>query len=1279
MLIKERMKNEMRKHTTRALSVLLIFAMLFSMLAISTSAASLDLAELAANEDANLGGYYEVQDIISISDPEHHTIKIPVADKSVEALQQDIADGKITLSLDRDATRPYIDSTLYPRQIAGGDMTSAAIWKTQSNQPLFTNFVLTAGEEDGATILTVDFDSDCYFYSRNVPDLSAPHGNGGAYLEVCGWFKLTASADEVALGTTDLKVAPYDDFHTMMEIYTEIEDIVALANANGLYAIKDSLGSSTAGRDMPYMIIADSAAAVANWLAFTESSEAQPTQVLADLEAGLYNDIRVPVLYSNVHANEVAAADGVMMFAKLLAETGIDGALSYNTLTGFTAAGEEQLEREMNDPNRCYGGRGTGIAVPDLVKDTATYLGYIQNGNGKSGIVDLDMFYEQEEETVSVRDLLGGVFFILVPEENVDGRTYITRTAANGYDLNRDNSFQTTPETANMQKLIGTYNPVSFTEFHGRVTDFQCEPCDPPHEPNFEYDLLAEHLVTGGEAFGNAAVANNDGYNSYVMPQRDYLSYTDAEKTQTQWFDPWDDMSTSYTPQFAMLHGTVSYTVELPAYSQDTATAVCYGALGQANYVKNEKLDYLTAQVKIFERGTTNFNSDAYELVGQWFCDQFDNEGAEMEIFRPEYTGEDENGNFYPECYLIPLDGAMQNNVQAARDMMVWLTRNDAKVNVTTASVVYDGILYPAGTMVVSMYQAKRSVANGALYDGTLIQSWPGLYSEGITSFNETRGFDMATVTEPAEYAKIAKVMSAPMDYEAACAYAANINAYFSGDKGLDVIILNNSEDATAAVNALLQAEKQVGMIVEGSYKGNFICSYADYLTIADTYAVIATGIAAKNAAIDAKLIKTNPTVYITGVPNPSASGCIAASQVGNSNWNYDRVAMQNMNFTVTEDVTEADAVAGASSLSGDALNAVLAGLPYIGYGSTASRGNIVSAIGGVSRTGLSGSMDCLAYVTYPNETLVNTTYIHNNDDVMYGYGYGYFSSIPETAVALVAADGSREPTEGFIPTNTEQRTAAYQDFLNGGVLGFSYDSDTLHVALFANTLTNKGHQKDEYGYISNFIFSSLLTEDAYEGSEKAAIAPYRFTDVKNGDWFKPYVDYVWTEGLMNGFTKTTFSPNTELTRAMVATILYRISGSPTVFVESPFTDVVPGSFYVDSVNWAYQYGIINGVSADQFAPDKAVTREQLVSILYRFFQAKGVDTSYDPAFVLDFDDAASISNYAKDAMTWMVYNGFINGVKYDDRITLDPKCNATRVQVATILTRLFTSLDNAN
>lgn len=1028
-------------------------------------------------------------DVIALTQNGHFLAKIPLPE-GVTVTENDLA--SIVWSMDKDETKEYVDADQYPNQTKGGELST---WKTNgSKADLFTVESCTLTEENGATYLCLSFSNACYWGS----DPSAPHASGGKYLDVCGYFNLTAKLGDTTIGSAPVKIVPYDSFHTMQEIYEDLDNMVSYAAENtNLYVKKYSMGKSSGviydPMDMPYMILAKNAQAVSDWLAFCDKAETDPTGTLKDIAAGKYDDLKIPVMYSNIHPNEVAATDGVMAFAWMLIESAAaDGKLDYSKLTGFTDEGKAELASEMGPV-----GVAGSTAVPDLVKDTATYLGYLTAGNSGSGVIDLDKYYTSENVSLTVDELLDDVFFILVPEENVEGRTYVTRQPSAGYDLNRDNSFQTTPETQNMQHLIATFNPTLLAEFHGRIKGFQVEPCDPPHEPNFEYDLLAKHLLSAGEALGIAAVANNDGYNSYVTPQRDYLYYTGnktADGSDETYWEPWDDMSTSYTPQFAMLQGTIAYTVELPAYNDDTVQAVQYGCLGQSVYVAGEKESILTCQVQIFERGVTNANSDAYEMVGQWLCNQYDVEGAEAGIFRPEYTGDGENGNFYPECYIIPLDGANQSNLQAAYDMMTWLSRNDVKILITEQAVTVDGVTYPAGTMIISMYQAKRSVANGALYDGTFITDWTDLYSEGITSFAATRGFDMVTVTKPTVYQTISAACGSWMDYDDCQLYvAANKGTYFTGKHGADVVISNASEDSTAAVNALLQAGKTVGMVTDAQsgFYGDFICSYADFLTIADKFTVSATGISQKDAGYPAATtISKAPVIYITGAAGKDTSGFVYTKQVSSaSNWNYDRCAMELMGFATTSDVSEATGIIGASSPNADALAAIQSGTPYIGYGRSGV--SSVAKLIGATRSSASG-MDCLGYVTYPTTTLVNASYVMDGDDILYGYGLGWFSEIPEGAQVLVQMDGSKTPTEGFINAITDSQKEKMNAYLNDSVQGIQYqgadaDGNQVNVVLFANSLTNKVHQRDEYAFISNFLFSSVLSSEAYVPTEAAS------------------------------------------------------------------------------------------------------------------------------------------------------------------------------------------------
>ena len=323
------------------------------------------------------------------------------------------------------------------------------------------------------------------------------------------------------------------------------------------------------------------------------------------------------------------------------------------------------------------------------------------------------------------------------------------------------------------------------------------------------------------------------------MPHRDYLRVDNDSPSGVAWTEPWDDMTTAYGSQFPVLIGTAGITWELPVYSDVASELVVpYGLMTQAMYIQANKITMLENQAKLFSRGVNNTNSN--ELVAPWYVDQYDRPGTQTELMRPVYDGEGQNGNFYPECYIIPMDSANQKNLYDAAAEMKYLTRNDVKVNVASKEFTYDGVTYPAGTMVVSMYQAKRSLANSQLFDGTFINVWQGLYSESFAQRSNARGYDRVIVAEPAAYKTIMAACPETINYTQALTYLAAFATQFEGVENADVIIDNVSNDSAAAVNALLRAGKTVAMITEGSEKGNFICSYEDFMTVAKDYVALA-------------------------------------------------------------------------------------------------------------------------------------------------------------------------------------------------------------------------------------------------------------------------------------------------------------------------------------------------------------------------------------------------------------------------------------------------------
>lgn len=177
----------------------------------------------------------------------------------------------------------------------------------------------------------------------------------------------------------------------------------------------------------------------------------------------------------------------------------------------------------------------------------------------------------------------------------------------------------------------------------------------------------------------------------------------------------------------------------------------------------------------------------------------------------------------------------------------------------------------------------------------------------------------------------------------------------------------------------------------------------------------------------------------------------------------------------------------------------------------------------------------------------------------------------------------------------------------------------------------------------------------------------HSFVDVPTeSNWAHAGIDFCMNRGLMQGTDATHFSPSVRMTRGMMVTVLYRASGSPSVAgLPQPFSDL-KDSWYRDAVTWAYHMGITGGVSADKFAPNELVTREQLVAMLYRYRQL----TSATPAMLdaLDpFADSARVSSWAAEPMRWAVTSGVLTGVSATE---LSPGGNANRAQMATILMR---------
>lgn len=190
---------------------------------------------------------------------------------------------------------------------------------------------------------------------------------------------------------------------------------------------------------------------------------------------------------------------------------------------------------------------------------------------------------------------------------------------------------------------------------------------------------------------------------------------------------------------------------------------------------------------------------------------------------------------------------------------------------------------------------------------------------------------------------------------------------------------------------------------------------------------------------------------------------------------------------------------------------------------------------------------------------------------------------------------------------------------------------------------------------------------------EVSTCPSYQFVDTRNViPMIHEAVDYMVGNGYMKGMDSSHFGPDLELNRAMMVTILYRIAGNPAVSGTHSFVDVPAGQFYTDPVIWAVQNGITTGLDAAHFAPGKALTRQELVTFLYRF--AEVMDYGRTATTDLSaYTDAARVQPYAVEAFRWAVASGIVNGTS---QTTLSPENTTTRAQICIMVCRLLSAQD---
>ena len=776
--------------------------------------------------------------------------------------------------------------------------------------------------------------------------LRSPNNIRRTYRNYIGNHELVGTNAD--LGVTinkTLVFRPYQDYHTHDEMLAAIEKSKEEAKPDRLVQL-ETLGKSAQGRDMKMGIVSKDQASIDHYLSSTNPTAlTKPSEMLAALKDKTL-DYKLPVLVHNTHADE---------------QPGID------IITGLfrTFATENQVTFKTTD----------------------------EAGNVKN-------------VTLDIPTLLNKFIFLFDFTENPDGDALNLRALANGLDPNRDASYQTNPEVRTVIQMINKWNPIALYDIHGFVKEFLIEPATPPHDPNFEYDLMSNLMLENAHHMGRAGVANSK-YDSYIIPKLD-------------WGDGWDDSFSGYTGVYAVYHGILGHTIEIPEGNEESYKAGRNAVLGGIDFLNQDPDKLLEMRLNFYLRG----------------LNKTEDPKAENELVGPngEIVGRVKNGRpkFFPDYYVIPMSLDKDNDAQEAFNMIDYFKRNGVLVKELKEDIGN----YKKGDLVIDMAQAKRGYANHILYKGSNESAWAAMYAELLVNFPDMRGFKAEPVFKDGLFTgKLGEVTTTR------ATRTSEIDP-----KAPYYVIANTSASAVKAVNQAIAQGKSVYLTDDG------------YIVDRDTFASLLPNYAIYGDAL--YKVPSGPTLKPMKVYSPNYhynwAGVDAPA--------HTSLVLEKLGFQIVNTPEEADVVI----LESNRFDASIFGKkPTLVIGGEAMQKlEKLGVLAGFDAEKLKGGSDYEGLMKAIIDDQDPLTSGYKKNTLFYSNSGNWIEKVPSNFKTLMSIASSDYYIAGWWPKN---------EVLANKVMAISGELLGQPLFVYAGNPTNRQHPVHFFRWVTNAIFGSKL------------------------------------------------------------------------------------------------------------------------------------------------------------------------------------------------------------